>query len=366
MASGDKTEEATPQQLKKARERGEVSQSKELTGAMVLAAGFMVLSSQMDIVGATFKNVLRGCFTIAVTRELSPGLLLEILGRSVLTGLLSVSGAIIGMTVMAFFIPFLQVGALITFEPLMPQMKRVNPLSGFKRIFLSKNTYIELLKGIVKITIVGWLCWGVISGELRNVVFLSTQPPPVIAHLTSNMVAAVVKRVLMCFLGLAVLDVFWQKHNYKQQYKMSKEEVKQEYKEQEGDPQHKAHRNRLHQELASENMLQQARKANVIVTNPDHIACALRYDPDEEEAPRLLAKGQGWMAEKIKEIAREEDIPIVRDVSLAHALYQMDLDEQIPEELFDAVSEVLKWVEVLAKSEGKTPAWRKPRQEPQV
>ena len=107
--------------------------------------------------------------------------------------------------------------------------------------------------------------------------------------------------------------------------------------------------------------LQKVRKANVIVTNPDHIACALRYDPESEDAPRLLGKGTGYLAEKIKEIAREEDIPIVRDVSLAHALYTMEEDQQIPEELFDAVAEVLKWVEAVMRAQGETALWLAPR-----
>jgi flagellar biosynthetic protein FlhB len=141
---------------------------------------------------------------------------------------------------------------------------------------------------------------------------------------------------------------------------MTREQVKQEHKEQEGNPEAKHQRKHLHQELATQSMLHKARKANVIVTNPDHIACALRYDPESEDAPRLLGKGTGYLAEKLKEIAREEDIPVVRDVTLAHALYEMEEDQQIPEELFDAVAEVLKWVELVMRSQGQVPAWLTP------
>src|SRR5436853_7544977 len=141
-------------------------------------------------------------------------------------------------------------------------------------------------------------------------------------------------------MGIAVLDFFYQRWQFSKSHRMSREQVKQEYKEQEGNPEAKHQRKHLHQEMATQSMLHKVRKANVIVTNPDHIACAIRYDPDSEDAPRLLGTGTGYLAEKLKEIAREEDIPVVRDITLAHALYAMEEDQQVPEELFDAVAEV--------------------------
>jgi flagellar biosynthetic protein FlhB len=170
-----------------------------------------------------------------------------------------------------------------------------------------------------------------------------------------------VTRAVLFYLAIGVLDFMYQRWQHARKLRMTREQVKQEHKEQEGSPEAKGQRKHLHQELAMQSMLNKVRKANVIVTNPDHIACALRYDPESEDSPRLLGKGTGYLAEKIKEIAKEEDIPIVRDISLAHALYTMEEDQQIPEELFDAVAEVLKWVEMVMRAQGQTAQWLVPR-----
>jgi len=227
-------------------------------------------------------------------------------------------------------------------------------------MFGSMSSYVELGKSALKLGVVAAIFWQVISSEMRNLVMLSTETPRTIAFHAMRIAGKGLTRSILFFLFLGVLDVFYQWWNYRRKMRTTREQLKQEYKEQEGDPHHKAHRKRLHEEIGRQSMLNRVRKADVIVTNPDHIACALRYDPDSEDAPRLLGKGTGYLAEKIKEIAREEDIPVVRDISLAHALYQMEEEDQIPEELFDAVAEVLKWVETVLRAQGEIPAWLAP------
>jgi flagellar biosynthetic protein FlhB len=267
--------------------------------------------------------------------------------------------------VLALLVPFLQVGPLLSGGPLTPKFSKLNPIAGLKRSLFSLRAYVELLKSAVKITVVAVIFWKAVSGDLRNVLMFSTQPPSIAAQHTVSIAGKALTRSAVFFLFIAALDALYQRWQYHKGLRMSKEEVKQEYKEQEGDPEHKAHRKRLHEEITSESMLNQARRANAVVTNPEHLACALRYDPDQEEAPRLLAKGKSFMAQRIREIAKEEDIPIVRDVSLAHALFALELDTQIPEELFDSVAEVLKWVEAVLKAEGAAPPWAKPARGPE-
>jgi flagellar biosynthetic protein FlhB len=360
--SGEKTEEATPRQLEKARERGEVSQSKDLTGSVVLAVAALVLSSQSDVAGTQIGAFARAVFSSTGRTGWSTGSLLSVLGQGVLTAALALIPLFAAIFAVALFIPFIQVGALFTLETLQPKFTKFNPINGFKRMFFSIQAYVELAKSTAKVLIVGYLFYQVIKGEMPAILRLSGQPPQVVAREALRIGGKGMTRAVLFYMGIAVLDFFYQRWQHAKNLRMSREQVKQEYKEQEGNPEAKSHRKHLHQEILTQSMLHKARKASVIVTNPDHIACALRYDPDNEDAPRLLGKGTGYLAEKLKEIAREEDIPIVRDITLAHALYKMEEDDQIPEELFDAVAEVLKWVEVVLRAQGDVPLWLQPRE----
>ncbi|HYE21120.1 MAG TPA: EscU/YscU/HrcU family type III secretion system export apparatus switch protein [Tepidisphaeraceae bacterium] len=362
-SSGEKTEEATPQKLQKARERGEVFQSKDLTGAALLAGAAAVISGQIADVSAAFASVSRTLFEAAPAAPHTGAAMLTHFGAAALEGFKALIPLLGVLLALAVLIPFFQVGPLLSFGPLAPKLSKLNPISGIKKTMFSMQAYIELIKAALKVTVVAVIFWIGIKAELRNVLMLGTQAPEVAGHTTMAIAGKALTRTILFFIAIGILDFMYQRWQFHKGMRMSKEEIKQEYKEQEGDPHHKSHRKQLHEELASESMLNHARKADAIVTNPTHLACALRYDPKEEDAPRLLAKGKGWIAERLREIAKEEDIPIVRDVSLARALFTMELEEEVPEELFDAVAEVLKWVETVLKAEGALPRWLQPREE---
>jgi flagellar biosynthetic protein FlhB len=359
-SSQEKTEEASPRQLEKARERGEVWQSKDLTASLVLAMAALTLSSLLEQGGSDFSAMTAAICQMGQTPGLSSGQLLSTFGSFAARAAVDLLPLLAVVLAVGAFIPFLQVGPLLVLEPMQPKIEKFNPAQGLKRMFGSMSSYVELGKSALKLGVVAAIFWQVISSEMRNLVMLSTEPPRTIAFHAMRIAGKGLTRSILFFLFLGVLDVFYQWWNYRRKMRTTREQLKQEYKEQEGDPHHKAHRKRLHEEIGRQSMLNRVRKADVIVTNPDHIACALRYDPDSEDAPRLLGKGTGYLAEKIKEIAREEDIPVVRDISLAHALYQMEEEDQIPEELFDAVAEVLKWVETVLRAQGEIPAWLAP------
>jgi len=367
MSSGEKTEEATPRKLEKAREQGEVAQSKDFTGAVLLAAAAGVIAGQIDNVSNTFSRIAKTTFEAAGTGPHSNNFLLATFGSAVMDAASSLVPLLGVLVLLALAVPFFQVGPLLVFGPLTPKFSKLNPMSGLKNMFFSMPAYVELLKAVVKVTVVGVIFWIGIKAELRNVLMFSTQPPNVAAQQTISIAGKALTRTVVFFLFIGALDFIYQRWQFNKKQRMSKEEIKQEYKEQEGDPHHKSHRKQLHEEISSESMLNHARKSDVMVTNPEHLACALRYDPGEEDAPRLLAKGRGYTAARLREIAKEEDIPIVRDVSLAHALFALDLEQQIPEELFDSAAEVLKWVEAVLKAQGETAAWTIPpeqREEP--
>lgn len=359
-SSQEKTEQPTPHKLREARKRGEVAVSKDLTSAVSLGVAAAVILLQLDTISATFRSIAVNAFNQAGRQDLSNSLLLTIASDAARQAIWMCAPILLALFLIGLVIPFLQVGPLWSSEALKFKVDKLNPLSGLKRIFASLPPYIELLKNALKVVIVGLICWNVVAARFREVVMITTLPPIAIGELLTRILTSVVTQVVLFFVGLAILDIIYQRWQYLRNQRMTKDEIKREYKQQEGDPEHKQARRRLHEEINTGNMLQSVRQADVVVTNPDHLACALRFDPQREDAPRLLGKGRGYVAEKIKEIAREENIPILRNVSLAQALHQLELDDVIPEDLYAAVAEVLRWVEDVARSRGELPAWVPP------
>ncbi len=355
--SGEKTEQATPQQLRKARERGEVAKSTELTAAALLAVAFGTIAWRLSDIGEVFSAMAKRTFRVATEAELNAGLLLTGLADAVAEASGLILPLIVALAAIGILVPFLQIGALVTLEPLKPSLNKFNVLNGLKKMFFSLSTYVELLKGIAKLTIIGIIVWTVVEGEIRTILMLGNLSLEVIVAQAVRITGRCVAYIVMFFALIAVLDLFYQRWQYAKNMRMTKEQVKQEYKEQEGDPQNKSARKRLHQEILRDAMVLSTSKADVVVTNPTHIACALRYDPVEEASPRLIAKGNGYIAQQIKQVAKDHDVPIVRDVGLARALNELELDTEVPEDLYDAVAELLKWVEIVATAQGQTPKW---------
>jgi flagellar biosynthetic protein FlhB len=356
-SSQEKTEAPTPHKLREARKRGEVALSKDLTSSMLLATAAAVLMYQAGRIGAEFRAIAETSFRQIAAPHFTQKVLLETFGSGLVKALYIMAPLLIGVFAVAILIPLVQIGPLITFEPIKPKLNKLNPIAGIKRMFFSLPPYIELIKGALKLTIVGLLCWQVIAACWREIAMVSTQPPAAMLPLMKMILTKCVIRVVVFFLALSVLDFAYQKWQFLRNQRMSKEEVKREYKEQEGDPTHKAARQRMHEEIAQGNMLQSVSTADAVIVNPDHIACAIRFDPDKEDAPRLLGKGRGYLAEKIKEIARREGIPIIRNIPLAQSLNELEIDDLIPEDLFEAVAEVLRWVELVLRERGELPAW---------
>jgi flagellar biosynthetic protein FlhB len=235
------------------------------------------------------------------------------------------------------------VGSLFTMDPLMPKLEKLNPLAGIKNM-VSKKTVVELIKNLAKISIAGYVVFGVVRDAMGMVVQTARQDVPGIMAVMGELVYRVAARVGLVFLLFSIFDIWWQRKSYMKDMMMSKDEVKKEYKESEGDPHHKAHRKQMHQEIMEGAQMESVKSADVIVTNPDHVAVALKYDRNKDAAPRVLAKGLDFKAEKIKEIARAADVPLLRNVPLAHALLRIDVGQDIPEEMYDAVAEVLNFV----------------------
>ncbi|MAQ17610.1 MAG: EscU/YscU/HrcU family type III secretion system export apparatus switch protein [Sandaracinus sp.] len=335
--SSDKTEEATPKRLREARRKGQVPKSKELgTAAVLLATGGALVG-----MGETIVADLRALFALtfrAIAEDIAP---MAVLDAALGIGAGLILPILLAAMLAGTVINFLQVGPLLTLEPVKPQLNRLDVIKGIKNLF-SRRQLMELVKTLLKMVIVGAVLHGVLAANTRGVVGLAGQDAAAALSGTAGLVSTLLFRVGGAVLGIAVLDVFYQRWQHARDQRMSKDEVKREYKDAEGDPHAKQERDRLHREILEHDSVEQVRGADVLVVNPTHLAIALRYDDAESDAPTVLAKGQEHLAERMIRAAREAGVPIMRDVPLAHALYELERGDEIPEPLYEAVAAVLR------------------------
>jgi len=314
------------------------------------AVGLLVVFGAFDILFPNlikrFQNVYRMYLKSNLTLDelyTYPGLrnlILEIsLVFAQLTGPILAVSLIIGLIV-----NYGQMGFILTNETLMPKLSRLNPIEGFKRLF-SKRAVFELLKSIIKLAIIGYILWTELKTDIFEVSGLFRTDIEKAVAFISDKAFNIVYKSGLALLILAVLDYFYQWWEYEKSLRMSKQEIKEEYKQMEGDPQIRSKIREKQRQLGMRRMMQEVPKADVVITNPTHYAVALRYRQEEDEAPVVIAKGQDYVALKIKEIAKEHNVAIVENRALAQALYKTtDVGKSIPPELFHAVAEVLAFV----------------------
>lgn len=344
--SGDKTEKATPKKRQKAREEGQVLQSREMTAAIVLLSLFITLriagGFMYEQIYAYFKVVLadypkiKDLYTIEGLTKLCIDMLLRFV--KIVAPIFAVA------LITGFAAGYAQVGFLFTTKTLKFKFSRINPFSGVKRIF-SLRSVTELVKSLLKIGVIGYIGYSYLIDEAKKI--LSTMDMDVVSIASYICITSLNVAIRMCIamLILGVLDYAYQWWEYEKSLKMSKHEVKQEHKESEGNPEVKGKIRQKQRQMAMRRMLQDIPKADVVITNPTHFAVAIKYDSKVSDAPIVLAKGQDYIALRIKEIAKENKVEIVENRPLARALYQtVDIGEKIPPELFQAVAEVLAFV----------------------
>lgn len=342
MAS-DKTEQPTPKRLRDARKKGQVAKSKEVVSSAVITGVFVYLWIGRDFMLKNLKEMVL-LPTSLYGMEFGDAL------ASLLEGILSkmvivVLPLVLSAMACAMLANFFQVGVLFSLQPVKPDVKKINPMQGVKKIF-SKDNLIELLKSLVKILVLGILIFKLIESSVETLLQLPHLGLGAILPMLSSLVKEVVIYTAGAFFVVAVADFFWQRHTHIKKLMMTKDEVKREFKEMEGDPLIKSKRKQLHKEMVMNDTVQRARKASVIVTNPTRLAVALYYDKDKTKLPVVLTKGQDVVARKIIEVAREEGIPVMQNVPLAQALYeQVEMDQYIPSDLIEPVAEVLRWVQ---------------------
>ena len=259
-------------------------------------------------------------------------------------------GALLAVALLA---NYFQVGPVFSFETVKPNPNKLNPAEGFKQKFLKARPYVELGKTIVKLSVACVVVGAALWSARRDIVELTRQPSRLAASYAVSLIFEIGAKVGVAFLVIGAADYFLQRYFHRRELMMTKHEVKEEYKETEGNPLHKSLRRARHREILMQAMMDAVRRANVVVVNPTHVAVALSYERETMGAPTVLAKGADLMAAQIRKIAEESEVPIMRDVPLARALYDLEIDAEVPEELYESVAVVLRWVYKLAEERGE-------------
>ncbi len=337
-----KTEPPTAKKLRDARKQGDVWQSLDVT-----TTATVLLFTLAAVLGAkpALAWLLRGLSdTVLAATQKDADVLLRVRTLMVDVGLLAVTVAAVTVLV-SVLASSVQVGGCLSFDRLKPDASRLNPIEGLKRIF-AWRTVIELIRLSIKLMALGLMLWVLARWQLR--LLGQAQHVPVAAWLSIGGRQFEAMLVLCCviFGAVALADLAYQRWDYTRRHRMSKEEVKREHKEREGDPILRGRRKHMHQEISFNDMLGRVRTASVVIVNPTHVAVALHYDPLETPIPMVVAKGEGEVARAIRQAARQAGVPIYRDVSLARSLQgSTPLNDYIPDDLIEAVAQVLRWVE---------------------
>jgi len=340
----EKSEAASPRRLEKAREEGQIARSRELGTFMMLAVGVAAIWASGGSLYQGLSGVLRNGLAFDQRVALDPGVMVEQavsgFGHALLV-LLPIFGL---LAVVAVLSSVVLGGLVISTKPLTPNFSKLSPLAGLKRMF-SSQTVVELIKALAKAMLVGGVAVWVIWRYHDDMMGLMHVAPSAALTKALGLVAMCCAFIVASLLIIVMLDVPWQIWSHLKKLRMSKEDVRQEHKESEGDPHVKARIRQQQRQAARRRMMSEVPKADVVVTNPTHYAVALKYDESKGGAPRVLAKGTGLIAAKIRELAAENKIPTLEAPPLARALHQhVELGQEIPAELYTAVAEVLAWV----------------------
>ena len=342
--TGDKTEAPTPRRLSEAREKGQVAKSIDLTAAIGLLVGLVTLNFMANGITNSLLDMFKWAFSLNNTATNAQDALREG-GSMVISHLLAILGPIfLVLFICAILANVFQVGFMITGKPLSPSLDKLSPISGFKRIFSARSAMKTALS-LAKVLLIGMVAGQTILSQMHIIVSMSSLTYIDIIAAGGSLTFKLGVRICIALLILALIDFIYQKYKHNQDLMMSKDEIKEEMKRMEGDPTMRQRRRHVARQLASQRMAQAVPKADVIVTNPTELALALKYDPDTMAAPKLVAKGAGYMAQRIRRIALDAGVPIVEKKPLARALYKScEIGDSVPPELYKAVAEVLAYV----------------------
>ena len=346
----EKTEQPTAKKLEDARKEGQVAKSQEIATAFSLMAFFILLRVLYGFIGTNFQNIFGRVYdnipNVARTYDgfLPVYYLRSILNNALLTMLLICAPFFIAGFLIAFLSDFVQVGFKPTGKPLQPKLSKLNPISGMKKIFSTRKLF-ELAKSILKLAIMAIVIISYFSGRTESLYLLYDMSLKQAIGLMGSMIIELGIRIAAAYMIIAFADLIYQRRKFNKDMMMTKQEVKDEFKNSEGNPEIKGAQKRRMMQASRRRMMQAVPQADVVITNPTHYAVAIKYDAAVSDAPIVVAKGSDYLAQKIKEIAKESNVEIVENKPLARMLFaNVEVGEMVPPELYKAVAEVLAYV----------------------
>lgn len=336
-----KTEDPTPKRLEESRKKGQIAMSRELNNWIMLLAATIVIGAFSPSVLGKLKTTMTVYLEQAHQMTGGPGAVLE---KSFWAILAILALPLAALLFAAFIGPFIQIGPLFAPEVIRPDLSKISPMQGFKRLF-SLRSIMEFVKGILKIAVIGAVGVVLLSPYFGQVDHLVGLPMSLMLVEIKMLVVRLMIGILVALLVIAIVDVLFQRTQHMKKMRMTRQEIKDEYKQTEGDPHIRARLRQLRAERARQRMMQAVPKADVVITNPTHFAVALQYDPDTMEAPRCIAKGADEVALRIREVAKEHNIVLYENPPLARILYDtVEIDDIVPPEHYKAVAEVISYV----------------------
>lgn len=347
MPPGDlqeKTEQATPKKRSEARKKGQVAKSQDVASVAVLMAGLSTLCLFGSYIYGRLHGLMQGSFVRVNEPILGNAGFLELVQDVVGQYILMVIPVMTAVFLVALLANIMQVGFMLAPQKLAPEISKISPIKGFGRLF-SKQSFMELFKSLAKLAIVGGVAYWTIRGEMDNLHTLGKMEVAGICLYILKVILKIFVRVCVIMVIVAAIDYAFQKWQFEEQLKMTKQEVKEEHKQSEGDPQVKSRIRKLQMDAARKRMMQEVPEADVVVTNPVHLAVAVKYDSTAMNAPQVVAKGAELIAEKIKTVAGENGVPVIENKELAQSLYKtVEIGEEVPSDFYQAIAEVLAYV----------------------
>jgi flagellar biosynthesis protein FlhB len=341
----EKTEQATGKRLQDTRDKGQAPKSQELNSLAVFTTGLLMLYFTKDYVGGKLWSLSTTIFSSLDKLEISVNILSIYAVQGITFFMLTLFPVLLGIIFISLAVGYGQVGFKITPKALQPKFSKLNPLKGFKNTFLSTHPLVETLKSIAKLGAIGIFSYFVLQDMILDSIGLVNFTVTEIVNYMIDNSLSFLWRVSILYAIIAFSDFAYQKVKHKKDLMMTKQEVKEEHKQTEGDPLIKSQIRGKQFEMARKRMLDAVPKADVVITNPTHFAVALKYEMGKSYAPKVVAKGQDYLAQKIKAIAKENNVPLYEDVQLARALYKAcEVGQEIPETLFKAVAQILAYI----------------------
>ena len=346
----EKTEVPTEKKRRESREEGQVAFSKELSSAALLAGIVLTLVATSPIILDAMRQLMSQIFRdLAQRKELSIDSIFTLSGEILYIILPAFAPFVAVIIFVGIFASVLQVGVLITFKAIAPKFNKISPLTGLKRLF-SSQSLADFLKSMAKLIIVGFVGYLTYIDKITELNGLSVSTPESILIYNFTVVAEVAGKIVLALVAIAIFDYFYQRWHHEQQLMMTKQEVKDETKQTEGDPQLKARIRQIQREMSNARMMQEVPKADAVIVNPTHFSVAILYDRDVMTAPEVIAKGADHLALRMRTVARENNVPILERPELARDLYaNVEIGDDIPERFYKAIAEILAFVYRLRK-----------------